>query len=89
MARITRKISELTGDNERQKKLKEQFSFLQNIANSKCNEFREELEKMFVGEMDKCEAVGKRAIVHYHEEHIEHEKDKKDSFIKEKTDLKK
>lgn len=95
MVKIAKKIEELTGNDEREKKLKEQFSFLQNIANSKCNEFRIELEKMFEGEMDKCEVVGKRAIDYYQGQYVDIKSDCDEtindiigSFYKGKSNLK-
>lgn len=71
MAKISKKIAELVGTDEQSAMLKEQFSFLQNIAVSKCNEFRSELEKMFMGELDKFQIVGKRAIAYYQGQHID------------------
>lgn len=95
MIEIKQKIAELTGNDERQQKLKEQFSFLQNIADSKCNEFRTELEKMFMSELGKCKIIGNKAVHYYQGQYVDINVgyDKAisqaiDSFFKEKNRLK-
>ena len=47
MAKIVSKIDELTGKTEQERILKEQFGFLQKMAQAKCAQFESELKTMF------------------------------------------
>lgn len=72
MAKIVDKINELTGKTEQEKALKEQFGFLQKMAQAKCDQFESELKAMFTsGGTSECEVVGKRAIAYYNCQHVD------------------
>ena len=71
MAKITKKIDEITGKTEQEKELKEQFSFLQKIAEGKCAQFESELQNMFIsGGASECEIVGGRAFEYHTGQHV-------------------
>ncbi|MCM1333882.1 MAG: hypothetical protein NC084_04005 [Bacteroides sp.] len=72
MARINDKINNLTGKDEAERKLKEQFSFLQKMAKAKCAQFEAELREMFSEKKtSECEVVGNRAITYYDGQHVD------------------
>ncbi len=72
MAKIVDKINALTGKTEQEKALKEQFGFLQKMAQAKCAQFESELKAMFTsGGTSECEVVGKRAIAYYNCQHVD------------------
>ncbi len=72
MAKIISKIDELTGKTEQERILKEQFGFLQKMAQAKCDQFESELKSMFTsGGTSECEVVGKRAIAYYNCQHVD------------------
>lgn len=72
MAKIVSKIDELTGKTEQERILKEQFGFLQKMAQAKCAQFESELKTMFTnGGTAECEVVGKRAITYYNCQHVD------------------
>ena len=72
MAKIISKIDEITGKTEQDQILKEQFSFLQKMAQAKCEQFEAELKSMFTsGGTSECEVVGNRAIAYYKCQHVD------------------
>ena len=72
MAKIVNKIDEITGKTEQERMLKEQFGFLQKMAQAKCDQFESELKSMFTnGGTAECEVVGKRAIAYYNCQHVD------------------
>ena len=72
MAKIISKIDEITGKTEQDQILKEQFSFLQKMAQAKCDQFEAELKSMFTsGGASECEVVGNRAIAYYKCQHVD------------------
>lgn len=72
MAKIVKKIDELTGSDENTRIIKEQFGFLQKMAEAKCEQFKSELQNMLKsGDVHECEIVGKRAIAYYEGQHVD------------------
>jgi len=72
MAKIAKKINELTGNDEKERELKEQFSFLQKIAETKCQLFKSEIEKMFLSnEVKDLQVVGNRIVSYYSSQHVD------------------
>lgn len=72
MAKIVKKIDELTGNDENTRILKEQFGFLQKMAEAKCEQFKTELQNMFKsGDVHECEIVGKRAFAYNAGQHVD------------------
>lgn len=70
MAKISEKIQSLTGNSN--EKIKEQFTFLQQMAQAKCEQFQAELKEMFMSEeVQKIQIVGKRAFKYYQSQHID------------------
>lgn len=87
MAKIVDKINEITGKTEQDQALKEQFGFLQKMAQAKCAQFESELKAMFTsGGTSECEVVGKRAIGYYNCQHVDI-KAGCDNAIKEAIDM--
>lgn len=72
MAKIVSKIGEITGTSEQEQILKEQFGFLQKMAEAKCEQYEAELKSMFTsGGTAECEVVGHRAIAYYKCQHVD------------------
>ncbi|MCM1271478.1 MAG: hypothetical protein NC247_12805 [Ruminococcus flavefaciens] len=72
MAKIVDRINNITGKTEQDKALKEQFGFLQTMAQAKCAQFESELKSMFTSEgTSECEVVGNRAIAYYNCQHVD------------------
>ena len=72
MAKIANKITELTGNDETINKAREQFTFLQKMAQAKCAEYEAKLKDMLSGNgREKCEVVGNRAINYYKSQHVD------------------
>lgn len=72
MAKIVSKIDEITGKTEQEQILKEQFSFLQKMAQAKCEQFEAELKSMFTSDgTAECEIVGNRALAYYKCQHVD------------------
>lgn len=72
MAKIVDKINSLTGKDEQERILKEQFGFLQKMAQAKCEQFTSELKSMFTsGGTAECEIVGNRAMAYYNCQHVD------------------
>lgn len=72
MAKIVKKINEITGATEQERILKEQFGFLQKMAQAKCAQYESELKSMFTsGGTSECEVVGKRAVAYYNSQHVD------------------
>lgn len=70
MAKIADKIGQLTGVDEQQQK--EQFTFLQKMAEAKCAEFKNDLIQMLTGtDREKYEIVGDRVINYYSGQHVD------------------
>lgn len=96
MAKIVTKIDNLTGKKEQDCILKEQFGFLQKMAQAKCDQFKSDLKSMFSnGGTAQCEVVGKRAIAYYDCQHVDIKagcddaiKDAIDMFFKGGDDVK-
>ncbi len=87
MAKIVNKIDEITGKTEQERILKEQFGFLQKMAQAKCDQFESELKSMFTsGGTAECEVVGKRAVAYYNCQHVDI-KAGCDAAIKEAIDM--
>lgn len=87
MAKIATKIDEITGKTEQERILKEQFGFLQKMAEAKCAQFESELKSMFTsGGTSECEVVGKRAIAYHSCQHV-NIKVGCDAAIKEAIDM--
>lgn len=95
MAKIAQKINELLGNDEETRKKKEQFAFLQKMAQAKCAEFKAELEKGALGDKNKIEIGGGRYFKYYSAQHVdlhsganERIGEAVDSFFKGKEGLK-
>lgn len=96
MAKIVNKMNGLTGKTEQESVLKEQFAFLQKMAEAKCNEFESELKSMFTsGGTAECEIVGNRAIAYHACQHVDIKtgcddaiKDAIDMFFRGRDDVK-
>lgn len=87
MAKIVNRINSLTGKDEHERILKEQFSFLQKMAQAKCDQFTSELKSMFTsGGAAECAIVGNRAMAYYNCQHVDI-KDGCDAAIKEAIDM--
>lgn len=72
MAKIVKKMDQLTGNEEKTRILKEQFGFLQKMAEAKCAQFKTELQSMFKsGDVHECEIVGKRAFAYNSGQHVD------------------
>lgn len=72
MSTIVNKIKDITGQTEKEKQLREQFSFLQKMAEAKCEQYKSELDKMFLSpEIEKCQVVGNRAIQYFSSQHVD------------------
>lgn len=71
MAKIAHKISELLGNDEETRKKKEQFAFLQKMAQAKCAEFKADLEKGALGDKNKIEIGGGRYFKYYMSQHVD------------------
>lgn len=70
MAKIAKKIEELTGEDVQEQK--EKFTFLQKMAEAKCAEFKNDLIQMLTGaDREKYEIVGDRVINYYSGQHID------------------
>lgn len=83
MARIVEKIDEITGKTEKDLQLKEQFGFLQKMAQAKCEQFRAELQNMFVsGGTKELEIVGNRAMSYHDMQHVDLSSKSSDSIKK-------
>lgn len=72
MSTIVNKIKDITGQTEKEKQLREQYTFLQKMAEAKCEQFKSELDKMFLSpEIEKCQVVGNRAIQYFSSQHVD------------------
>ncbi len=72
MAKIAERISKLTGSDEATRKAKEQFTFLQKMAEAKSAEFKAELQQMYIGKgAEQSEVTGHRAINYYSAQHVD------------------
>lgn len=72
MATIAKKIDDVTGQTQNGAAIKEQFQFLQKMADAKCAEFKAELEKMYMGDgTEKTQIVGNRAMRYYMNQHVD------------------
>lgn len=95
MAKIANMINEITGADEEAQKKKEQFAFLQKMAQAKCAEFKADLEKGALGEKNAIEIGGGRYFKYYSGQHVdlhsganERINESIDSFFKGKEGLK-
>ena len=68
--KISEKLKELTGNSEREKQQREEFTLLKTLAEGKCSEFKMELENM-LREDNKLQIVGDRAIKWVSSQHID------------------
>lgn len=71
MAKVAKIIEDLTGADEAELEQKEQFKFLQTMGETKCDQFKAELEKNALGEHQKTEIGGGRYTQYYQECHID------------------
>lgn len=71
MAKVAKIIDKFTGNTEAELEKKEQFKFLQSMGETKCAQFKAELEKNALGEHQKTEVGGGRYIQYYQECHID------------------
>lgn len=71
MAKIVSKINSFLGNDEAVLKKREQFGFLQKMAQAKCAEFKSELEKMYMGDRSITEISGNRAMRYYMSQHVD------------------
>lgn len=72
MAKIAEKIGQLVGTDEKEREKREQFTFLQKMAEAKCAEFKNDLIQMLTGaDREKYEIVGDRVINYYSGQHID------------------
>lgn len=71
MAKVAKIIDNLTGSDEEILEQKEQFKFLQTMGETKCAQFKAELEKNALGEHKQIEIGGGRYIQYYQECHID------------------
>lgn len=72
MAKIAEKIGQLVGTDEKEQEKREQFTFLQKMAEAKCAEFKNDLIQMLTGaDREKYEIVGDRVINYYSGQHID------------------
>ncbi|MFJ7922089.1 hypothetical protein ACIQ6U_20355 [Lysinibacillus fusiformis] len=71
MAKIVDMIDGITGKTEKDLQMKEQFGFLQKMAQAKCEQFRGELQNMFLsGGTKELEIVGNRAMSYHDMQHV-------------------
>lgn len=71
MAKISKMIDDLTGKTKEEQKMKEQFTFLQKMAEAQTEVFKNELKLMLSSDsLDKVEIVGKRAFKYYSSQHV-------------------
>lgn len=71
MAKVAKIIEDLTGSDEAKLEQKEKFKFLQTMGETKCDQFKAELEKNALGEHQKTEIGGGRYTQYYQECHID------------------
>lgn len=71
MAKIANMINSITGADEEAQKKKEQFAFLQKMAQAKCAEFKADLEKGALGDKNKIEIGGGRYFKYYMGQHVD------------------
>lgn len=71
MAKISKLIDDITGETEDEQRMREQFTFLQKMAEAKSETFETELKMMLSSEtISKVEIVGKRAFRYYNSQHV-------------------
>lgn len=78
MAKIVDKIQEFTGSPD----LREQFSFLQKMAESKTDQFKSDLQSMLRGGTEDVEIVGNRAMSYHSGQHVDIKAGASDSIKK-------
>lgn len=71
MAKVAKIIDNLVGSDETLSEKKEQFKFLQTMGETKCDQFKAELEKNALGERKQTEIGGGRYVKYYQECHID------------------
>lgn len=72
MAKIVDKINDITGNTEADLKMKEQFGLLQKMAQAKSEQFKGELQNMFIsGGTKELEIVGTRAMSYHNSQHVD------------------
>lgn len=71
MAKVVKIIENLTGSDKELSEKKEQFKFLQTMGETKCDQFKAELEKNALGERKQTEIGGGRYVQYYQECHID------------------
>ena len=72
MAKITRLIDDITGKTDKEREMRERFTFLQKMAESKSAQFKDELRVMLSSKAKggQIEVVGDVAYEHHSSQHV-------------------